>query len=116
MIELGAAVGEGLSVPERGLSERLRADGRRVEPSSSARRGHARRALAARAATIHAPRISPRVRFSRIQTAEIASDDFTPMPSWRYNSNLDVECVLRARKSSNSRSEISLPFHLLGVG
>jgi len=55
------------------------------------------------------------VLFSGLQPTEIAFDVFTEERGWSYSSSFDAECVEAALKPSNSRHEISLSFHLLGV-
>src|SRR5262249_32649088 len=61
------------------------------------------------------PRISLSLRFLLVQPREITSDSFPLVPSWRYNSNYHYECVSRGGNLPDSRRQISLPFHLLGV-
>jgi hypothetical protein len=57
----------------------------------------------------------PRVRFCPSQPSEIPFEAFTHVPTWRYNSIWDAECVLAAGNPPNSRSRISLAFHTLGA-
>src|SRR5262249_5532553 len=64
---------------------------------------------------LRTPRIFLGVRFSRLQASEIAFGGFALKPGWSYSSTFAPECVEAVPKPPNSRSKISLVFHLLGV-